>query len=79
MGDGGSGKSALTRRFCLDVFEDEFDPTVEDVYRMQVVVDGENCVVQIKDTAGQCEQFERDRWVTENDGFVIVFSIISRA
>ena len=36
-------------------FIDEYDPTIEDSYRKQVVVDGETCLLDILDTAGQEE------------------------
>jgi GTPase KRas protein len=32
---------------------DEYDPTIEDSYRKQVVIDGETCLLDILDTAGQ--------------------------
>lgn len=38
---------------------DEYDPTIEDSYRKQVVIDGETCLLDILDTAGQ----EEYRWV----------------
>ena len=34
-------------------FVDEYDPTIEDSYRKQVVIDGETCLLDILDTAGQ--------------------------
>lgn len=34
---------------------DEYDPTIEDSYRKQVFVDGETCLLDILDTAGQEE------------------------
>ena len=34
---------------------DEYDPTIEDSYRKQVVIDGETCLLDILDTAGQEE------------------------
>ncbi len=37
---------------------DEYDPTIEDSYRKQVVIDGETCLLDILDTAGQ----EEYRW-----------------
>ncbi len=43
----------------LTSFIDEYDPTIEDSYRKQVVIDGETCLLDILDTAGQ----EEYRWV----------------
>lgn len=42
----------------LTSFIDEYDPTIEDSYRKQVVIDGETCLLDILDTAGQ----EEYRW-----------------
>ena len=50
---GGVGKSALTIQLIQNHFVDEYDPTIEDSYRKQVVIDGETCLLDILDTAGQ--------------------------
>lgn len=39
--------------FLMNSFVDEYDPTIEDSYRKQVVIDGETCLLDILDTAGQ--------------------------
>jgi GTPase KRas protein len=33
-----------------------YDPTIEDAYRKQLVVDGQMCFVEVIDTAGQGKQ-----------------------
>ena len=57
---------------------EEYDPTIEDSYRKQVVIDGHTCLLEILDTAGQ-EEFTalRDQWIRECEGFIIIYSIIS--
>eukprot|EP00121_Abeoforma_whisleri_P003625 Awhi_evm1s3259 len=55
VGGGGVGKSALTIQFIQCQFVDEYDPTIEDSYRKQSVVDGEAAHLDILDTAGQEE------------------------
>lgn len=55
VGDDGVGKSTLTIQLIQNHFVDEYDPTIEDSYRKQVVIDGEICVLDILDTAGQEE------------------------
>ena len=55
---------------------DEYDPTIEDSYRKQVVIDGETCLLDILDTAGQEEYSAmRDQYMRTGEGFLCVFAI----
>ncbi|KAB5525961.1 hypothetical protein PHYPO_G00146240 [Pangasianodon hypophthalmus] len=57
-------------------FVDEYDPTIEDSYRKQVVIDGETCLLDILDTAGQEEYSAmRDQYMRTGEGFLCVFAI----
>merc|ERR1711860_393840 len=38
LGDGGVGKSAITIQFTQKVFQEVYDPTIEDTYRKEVTV-----------------------------------------
>ena len=40
LGDGGVGKTALTLQFCSNHFVEEYDPTIEDSYRKQCIIQG---------------------------------------
>jgi small GTP-binding protein len=53
LGDGGVGKSAITIQFTSGIFATDYDPTIEDAYRIDVEVDGEVVGLDIIDTAGQ--------------------------
>ncbi|KAI9434188.1 P-loop containing nucleoside triphosphate hydrolase protein [Lactarius indigo] len=64
IGSGGVGKSALTIQFMHNHFVDEYDPTIEDSYRKQCVIDGEDALVDILDTAGQ-EEFRHVEVIVE--------------
>ncbi|KAB5553759.1 hypothetical protein PHYPO_G00042350 [Pangasianodon hypophthalmus] len=76
VGAGGVGKSALTIQFIQNYFVDEYDPTIEDSYRKQVVIDGETCLLDILDTAGQEEYSAmRDQYMRTGEGFLCVFAI----
>lgn len=56
------------------------DPTIEDSYRKQVVIDEETCLLDILDTAGQEEYSAmRDQYMRSGEGFLCVFSITSRS
>jgi len=80
LGDGGVGKTALAVQFTLNCFIETYDPTIEDAYRKQMIVDQKLCFIEVIDTAGQEEYSTlRDQWVREGQGFVLVYSIASRA
>ncbi|TFY82072.1 hypothetical protein EWM64_g1948 [Hericium alpestre] len=81
LGDGGVGKTALAvQERALCVILETYDPTIEDAYRKQLVVDNRMCFVEVIDTAGQEEYATlRDQWVREGQGFILVYSIASRA
>ena len=80
LGDGGVGKTALSVQFTLNCDIESYDPTIEDAYRKQMVVDNRMCFVEVINTAGQEEYATlRDQWVREGQGFVLVYSITSRA
>ena len=50
VGSGGVGKSALTIQFIQSHFVEEYDPTIEDSYRKQAVIDDEVAVFDSKCT-----------------------------
>lgn len=79
VGGGGVGKSALTIQFIQSHFVEEYDPTIEDSYRKQCVIDDEVAVLDILDTAGQ-EEFSamREQYMHTGEGFLLVYSIIDR-
>ena len=78
VGAGGVGKSSLTIQYIRNEFLLEHDPTIEDTYRKQVVIDGETCLLDILDTAGQEEYSAlRDQYMRNGDGFLIVFDVSS--
>jgi small GTP-binding protein len=53
-----------------------YDPTIEDSYRKQVVIDAETCILDILDTAGQEEYTAmRDQYMRVGQGFLLVFAV----
>lgn len=79
LGDGAVGKTSIAVQFTLHSFTEAYDPTIEDAYRKQTVVDGSVCHIEIVDTAGQEEYSTlRDQWVREGQGFILVYSITER-
>lgn len=80
VGGGGVGKSALTIQLTQSHFVDEYDPTIEDSYRKQVVIDDEVSILDILDTAGQEEYSAmREQYMRNGEGFLLVYSITSKS
>eukprot|EP00117_Sycon_ciliatum_P015217 scpid63110/ scgid15157/ Ras-related protein Rap-1b len=69
-----------TVQFVQGIFVEKYDPTIEDSYRKQVEVDGQQCMLEILDTAGT-EQFTamRDLYMKNGQGFALVYSITAQA
>ncbi|GIY47752.1 ras-related protein M-Ras [Caerostris extrusa] len=79
VGDGGVGKSALTIQFFQKMFVTDYDPTIEDSYIQHTEVDGQWCILDVLDTAGQ-EEFSamREQYMRKGDGFLLVYSVTDK-
>ena len=49
------GKSCFAIRYCSDHFVNRWEPSIEDSYTRQTVIDGNACRIEILDGAGQEE------------------------
>ncbi|KAF8464174.1 ras-like protein [Kalaharituber pfeilii] len=79
VGGGGVGKSCLTIQLIQSHFVDEYDPTIEDSYRKQCIIDDEVALLDVLDTAGQEEYSAmREQYMRTGEGFLLVYSITSR-
>lgn len=80
VGGGGVGKSALTIQFIQQYFVTDYDPTIEDSYTKQCIVDGDLCKLEVLDTAGQ-EEFSmmREQYIRSGQGFLLVYSVADRS
>jgi len=80
IGAGGVGKSCFTIQLISGTFVETYDPTLEDSYRKQMTVDGEEAILNIYDTAGQ-EDFSavRDQYIRIGEGFICMYSITTEA
>ncbi|CAC5383415.1 ras-related protein R-Ras2-like [Mytilus californianus] len=80
VGGGGVGKSALTIQFIQSYFVTDYDPTIEDSYTKQCVIDSVVARLDILDTAGQ-EEFSamREQYMRSGEGFLLVYSVTDRS
>ena len=79
VGDGATGKTALTVRMIIDNFTETYQPTtVIDYNRTVSHQDGKQYNVTIFDTAGQ-EGYEylRGRYYEDAEVVVLVFAVVS--
>ncbi|KAG2386969.1 hypothetical protein C9374_002004 [Naegleria lovaniensis] len=78
LGSGGVGKSAVILQFIQSVFVEVYDPTLEDSYKKEIIIDSTPVTLEIIDTAGQEELTSlRDNYVKTGDGFLLVYSVTS--
>ncbi|KAF7588172.1 hypothetical protein BBP40_006109 [Aspergillus hancockii] len=79
LGDESVGKSALVLRLCFDHFSGTHEATADDSIRKTTIVDGQECILDIIDTAGR-KQYATliEQWMRQGEVFVLVFDIASR-
>jgi len=78
-GLGGVGKSATVIYLMRGIFVETYDPTIEDLHRKQLRVDGFAYMLAILDTAGQ-EEFSamQGEWYRTGEAFLLMYAIDDR-
>jgi len=80
VGGGGVGKSCLTVRFVENKWSEEYDPTIEDAYMKKCIIDNEEVLLSVLDTAGQDDYTAmREHYMRPGEGFLLVYSITDRS
>ncbi|CAF1467788.1 unnamed protein product [Didymodactylos carnosus] len=79
MGSADVGKTCLANSFVQNIFIDKYDPTIEDCYVKKIEIDGEQCQLEILDTAGTDLSAMRDIYINNREGFILVYCITSQA
>mmetsp|Transcript_21574 Transcript_21574/g.24086 ORF Transcript_21574/g.24086 Transcript_21574/m.24086 type:complete len:104 (+) Transcript_21574:33-344(+) len=79
LGGTGVGKSSTAIQFAVGNFIEDYDPTIEDLYRKPFIVDDKPVRLNIFDTAGG-EDFKalRDMRIRNGDCFIVLYSITDR-
>ena len=76
LGALGVGKWALTIQYTQNRFVGDWDPTVDDYYRVQSEIDQGNYLMSIYDSAPMAGYlFLLDQTMKEVDGFLLVYSV----
>ncbi|KAL7721179.1 ras-related protein Rap-1b [Entamoeba marina] len=77
VGKNGVGKSSITIRMVNGIFVDEYDPTIEDTYRIVIQMNRQEIVFVITDSSNLEEESSifRELIFTKADGFIFVYSI----
>jgi GTPase KRas protein len=76
LGAAAVGKSAITLRYTSNKFVPIYDPTIEDYYTKNAIIDGEPTTISILDTAGMEDYFPLiDHWIDGKDGIILVFDV----
>ena len=75
LGQSGVGKSPFVIQFVQNHYVDEYDPTIEDSYRKQIMYEDRPLLLDILDTCG-LEEFSalRDQWLRSAEAFIICFA-----
>jgi len=78
VGSGGVGKSCMTLYYIKGIFQSDYDPTIEDSYHKDVMLDGIKRKLTVQDTAGQEEYRSMlEATIQDTDGFIVVYSVAS--
>ncbi len=76
VGPSYAGKTAILMSLLRNVFSEEYQPTLEDTYRKQMVVAGESHLLHIMDISGMEEYSSLlDSQICKADGILCVFSV----
>jgi len=72
------GKSALTIQMVQKHFVEEYDSTIENSYRKQILVGKNQCILDILDTGEVGYSAMRDQYARTGEGFIMTYSITDR-
>jgi GTPase KRas protein len=76
IGSTGVGKSSLCLQFSRNKFPENYEPTIEDYYRKQIMFEGENVMFDIIDTAGQEGNLTNlNALIKQAQGYLLVYDI----
>ena len=75
VGGGGVGKTSFATYFVSRFFHPEYDPNIEDAYRRCFMLDDENIVVELLDSASMEYMAMEEYNMKLADGFILLYSV----
>ena len=77
VGDGATGKTCMLISYTTGKFPRDYVPTIFDTYAVEIMVNNENFLVELFDTAGQ-EEYDRLRLLAYPDTnvFLICYDVV---
>lgn len=80
IGDNNIGKSAIVIQFIQGYYLEKYDPTIEDSYYKNIIVNGDVYKIEIVDTgSSDCIEIMDELYIKYGDGFIITYSILSES
>lgn len=80
VGQSGVGKSSLVTQLSQNCFRNDYDPTVEEIYRTEVSIDDKTCLLELIDTVGHEEYASMlEKEIMKGQGFMCTYSITSQS
>eukprot|EP01119_Soliformovum_irregulare_P025671 TRINITY_DN9576_c0_g1_i1.p1 TRINITY_DN9576_c0_g1~~TRINITY_DN9576_c0_g1_i1.p1 ORF type:complete len:942 (-),score=219.11 TRINITY_DN9576_c0_g1_i1:22-2847(-) len=70
-----AGKTALVMRYIKSEFQEDSEPTLEDEHSSTLVIDDITYSVTITDSGASVYSENKTRWITQADGFILVYSL----
>lgn len=78
IGANGVGKTCLLVQLTRNTFNEDYTPTIQDMFEKKITYQGQEYTLKITDTGGKDENANlTDSAIKESDAFVLVYSIIS--
>ncbi|KAJ5070011.1 ras gtpase [Anaeramoeba ignava] len=79
FGVGGVGKSTITTRFLKNIFIEDYDPTIDDIYIKKNDLNNKKIKFNILDTASQDSSYDPfPNYVRQTNIFVLIYSITDK-
>ena len=71
------GKTSFTRMFMQDVFQEYYEPTLENTFRKRVtIIDSQSCLVEVTDTSGfDGYEFLLESAIRNGDVFICMYAM----